>query len=68
MAWSRETFREQYDKLASNDDLAMWLHRLAGLRIETYRRRGASGKPASSLRRTLRPAPFFAVRRFDHVR
>lgn len=39
MAWSRETFREQYDKLASIYDPAMWLYRLAGMRIETYRRR-----------------------------
>lgn len=43
MAWSREKFREQYDKLATFYDPAMWLYRLAGMRIETYRRRAVEG-------------------------
>ena len=43
MAWSPEKFREQYDKLATFYDPAMWLYRLAGMRIETYRRRAVEG-------------------------
>ena len=43
MAWSREKFREQYDKVASIYDPAMWLYRLAGMRIETYRWRAVEG-------------------------
>lgn len=38
MAWSRNEFRERYGRLARFYDPAMWLYRLAGMRIDAYRR------------------------------